>query len=243
VLPAGPAPALEMPFAMRMPFSRASAHSRQAGDEKKEDKSQETREKEKSGSDDSSGDPEHHRIPGETMLLGQPHGPDPLGDENTGEADIEYKTCTWWQTGMLMIAETISLGILSLPSVMSTVGLIPGLLLILGMGAFATYSGYVMFQFKMKYPWVKSMADAFEILFAPWGSKAKNIGKEVGGAAQVIFLIFSMASHILTWTICFNVLTEHAVCNIVWGIVALVVFWIFDLPRTLKKMSYFSVAC
>jgi amino acid permease len=53
-----------------------------------------------------------------------------------------------------MIAETISLGILSLPSVLATVGLVPGFLLIFGLGVIATYSGYVIGQFKERYPWV-----------------------------------------------------------------------------------------
>jgi amino acid permease len=54
----------------------------------------------------------------------------------------------------VMIAETISLGILSLPSVLATVGLVPGFLLIFGLGVIATYSGYVIGQFKERYPWV-----------------------------------------------------------------------------------------
>ena len=41
------------------------------------------------------------------------------------------------------------------------------------------------------------MADVGEVMLGRWG-------KEIGGAAQTIFLIFSMASHILTWTIAFN---------------------------------------
>ena len=55
-----------------------------------------------------------------------------------------------------MIAETISLGILSLPSVLATVGLVPGFLLVLGLGIIATYSGFVIGQFKEAYPWVCS---------------------------------------------------------------------------------------
>lgn len=54
----------------------------------------------------------------------------------------------------VMIAETISLGILSLPSVLATVGLVPGFLLIFGLGVIATYTGYVIGQFKQRYPWV-----------------------------------------------------------------------------------------
>jgi hypothetical protein len=225
------------------PLKWTSIKSQLGGKEGLE-KDQGMREKEINGPDDaSSNDREQGLIPGQTIVLGELSSGYPVDDENTGPKDIHYKTCKWWQTGMLMLAETISLGILSLPSVLSKVGLIPGIILLIGMGLFASYSGYVIYQFKMEYPWVKSMADSGEVMFAPLGNTAKQIGREVGGAAQTIFIAFYMASHILTWTICFDALTGHAACNVVWGIVALVVFWMFDLPRTLKKMSYFSVAC
>jgi hypothetical protein len=46
---------------------------------------------------------------------------DPLaGEEGSG---VKYKTCEWWHVGILMIAECISLGILSLPHAMATLGL------------------------------------------------------------------------------------------------------------------------
>ena len=168
---------------------------------------------------------------------------DPFADEDASvsEGDIQFRSLKWWQCSMVMIAETISLGILSLPSVLATVGLVPGFILILGLGAFASYSGYVIGQFKERYPHVHSMADAFEILCKPLGFP--RVGKEIGGAGQVGFLIFSMGSHILTWIICFNTITDHATCNIVWGVSALIVFWLFDLPRTLKNMSHWSIAC
>lgn len=48
---------------------------------------------------------------------------DPFGDESNNE--IKYRTMHWWQAGIIMIAETISLGILSLPSVLAAIGLVP----------------------------------------------------------------------------------------------------------------------
>jgi hypothetical protein len=72
-----------------------------------------------------------------------------------------------------------------------------------------------------------------------WGP----FGREFGGAAQTIFLIFVMGSHILTFTIAMNAITERATCSIVWGVVALVVLWVGTLPRTLKKVSYMSIVC
>lgn len=67
---------------------------------------------------------------------------DPFGDE--AEGDVKYKTLHWWQCSLIMIAETISLGILSLPSVLAAIGMIGGAILIIGLGIIATYSGYVI---------------------------------------------------------------------------------------------------
>jgi hypothetical protein len=170
-----------------------------------------------------------------------PRDPFAADEASVTEGDIEFRSLKWWQCSMVMIAETISLGILSLPKVLATVGLIPGFILILGLGAFASYSGYVIGQFKQRYPHVHSMADAFEILCKPLG--CPRVGREIGGAGQVGFLIFSMGSHILTWVICFNTITGNATCSIVWGVIALVIFWLCDLPRTLKNMSHMSIFC
>ena len=37
---------------------------------------------------------------------------------------VHYKTLTWWQAGVLMIAECISLGILALPQAMAELGIL-----------------------------------------------------------------------------------------------------------------------
>ena len=51
---------------------------------------------------------------------------DPL-DENLlqGQDHVHYETLNWFHCGVLMIAECISLGILSLPAAMAKLGLIP----------------------------------------------------------------------------------------------------------------------
>lgn len=152
-----------------------------------------------------------------------------------------------------MIAENISLGILSLPAVLSTVGTIGGVVALLGLGIFSTYSGYVLWQFRMKYPQVcligvvnrkpgltlcqcASMGDVGEVLLG-------RFGREFFGAAYVIYCVFCMASHLLTFTIAMNVITGHGTCTIVFGIVGLVVFALLTIPRTLKGVSFLSIIC
>ncbi|KAJ5125027.1 uncharacterized protein N7515_008852 [Penicillium bovifimosum] len=166
------------------------------------------------------------------------HCEEPFGNEE--HAETKYRTLLWWQCGMIMIAETISLGILSLPSAVAVLGLVPAVILIVGLGGVATYTGYVIGQFKLRYPQVHSMGDAGEVLFRPLG--IPRFGREFLGTAQLLFLIFIMGSHILTFTVMMNTLTDHGTCSIVFGIVGLIVSFVFALPRTLRKVSWFSFA-
>ena len=65
------------------------------------------------------------------------------------------------------------------------------------LGTLATATGYVLGQFKLRYPHVHNMADAGELIAGP-------LGREVLGAAQIIFMVFVCASHVLTGLIAFD---------------------------------------
>jgi amino acid permease len=133
------------------------------------------------------------------------------------------------------------LGILSLPSVLATLGLVPGVVLILVLSALSTYSGLMLGEFHKKYPFVQNFGDAVEVVGNSIGMG--QLFQEIFGWAQVIFQVFVMGSHLLTWTICLNTLTGGTVCTIVWAVVGLGVFWALNLPRTLKYTSWMSMAC
>ncbi|CEJ61180.1 hypothetical protein PMG11_09719 [Penicillium brasilianum] len=156
---------------------------------------------------------------------------DPFGNEEAGE--VKYRVMKWWQAGMLMVAENISLGILSLPSAVATLGIVPAFLIILGLSAISWYTGLVMGEFKLRYPHVHSMGDAGEMLMGPFG-------RELCYWGQLLFIIFLMASHILTFTVLFNTITNHGTCTIVFGVIGLVVSCICALPRTTDKVFIMS---
>lgn len=110
------------------------------------------------------------------------------------------------------------------------------IIILIFLGSLATYTGYVIGQMKWKYPHISTMADAGEVLGGKWG-------REILGVAQTIFLIFVMASHLLTFTVAMNTITGHGTCSIVFGIVGMIVSFICSLPRTLVKMSWLSLVC
>ncbi|KAJ5092448.1 hypothetical protein NUU61_007318 [Penicillium alfredii] len=156
---------------------------------------------------------------------------DPFGDEEG--AEVKYKTMEWWQCGMFMIAESVSLGVLSLPATLAQLGLAPAIVLIIGLGLLATYTGYVIAQFRQRYPHIQNLADAGEVLLGAFG-------RELFGLGQLLFSIFIMGSHILTFSVMMNTVTEHGTCTMVFTTVGFVICMVCSLPRTMKNMTYIS---
>lgn len=162
-----------------------------------------------------------------------------------------------------MIAETVSIGVLSLPAAVSAIGMAPyvqltpytrslysvldtglilfsdssrAVVLIIGLGFISTYSGYVIGQFRQRYPFIHSMADAGDILMG-------RIGREVLEIGQLLFFLFATGSHLLTFTVMMNTLTEHGTCSIVFGVVGLILSFLLSLPRTMKNVSWLAMTC
>ena len=70
-----------------------------------------------------------------------------------------------------------------------------------------------------------------------------RFGRELFGLGQILFSIFIMGSHIVTFTVMMNTITEHGTCSIVFSIVGMVICLVLSLPRTIKNMTYISIAC
>ncbi|CAI7655509.1 hypothetical protein PCG10_000896 [Penicillium crustosum] len=160
-----------------------------------------------------------------------PQYQDAFGNEEG--AEVKYKTMKWWQTGMFMIAESVSLGVLSLPKTLAQLGLAPAIVLIIGLGLLATYTGYTIHQFRARYPHIQNLADAGEVLFGAFG-------RELFGLGQLLFSIFIMGSHILTFSVMMNTVTEHGTCTMVFTAVGFLICFVCSLPRTMKNMTYIS---
>ncbi|KAJ5975281.1 Amino acid transporter transmembrane [Penicillium waksmanii] len=146
---------------------------------------------------------------------------DAFGNEEN--AEIKYKTLKWWQCGLLMICESVSLGVLSLPSAMAILGIVPGVILIIGLGLLATYTGYNIGLFRERYPHIQNLGDAGEILLG-------KFGRELFGTGQFLFCLFIMGSHILTFRIMMNTVTNHATCSILFSIIGMVISIVLCLP-------------
>ncbi|KAK3633143.1 hypothetical protein LTR56_015919 [Elasticomyces elasticus] len=145
----------------------------------------------------------------------------------------QYRVLGRWKAGFVFIHTEVGIGILSLPSVLKTLGLIPGLIAILGIGLLATYTAYVYLQFWRKHRHIDNVVDALRVL----GGKPLAI---VGGVALIINLSFACASSVLTMSIALNTLTGHSMCTVAFVGFAALVCYILCMPRSMNFVSYFS---
>lgn len=135
-----------------------------------------------------------------------------------------------------MLAENVSLGILALPQALAILGLVPGLLCIFFLGVIATYTGWIIGEFRLAYPRMQSFADCGMLIAGP-------IGRGIMAVAQVLILIFIMGAHVLSSAIALNAITGHATCTIVFTVAGLLMCFVLGLPRTFKNVSYLSIFC
>ena len=90
----------------------------------------------------------------------------------------------------------IGLGVLSIPQVFDTLGLIPGLICLLAIAGITTWSDWVIGVFKKNHLEVYSIADAGYIMFG-------RVGRDVLGTTYCLCKS-SMVRTVICWLICYK---------------------------------------
>ncbi|KAK4213471.1 transmembrane amino acid transporter protein-domain-containing protein [Rhypophila decipiens] len=184
----------------------------------------------------------------ETVVVGAHQGPrPPLHIESPdcpGSTDIEkqrtreialqghqkFHRLGWKRLTIVLIVTAIALGSLSLPGAYATLGMVPGVILTIGLGMVAMYTSYVVGQMKIKYPQIAHFADVGKLMFG-------RTGYEILGVMFSLQLIFTTGSHVLTGKIMFNTLTEGGACSIVFGVVSAVILFALAIPPSFAEMA------
>ena len=159
----------------------------------------------------------------------------------------------WLGSVALMMKTQIGLGVLSIPAVFNSLGMIPGIICLLAIAIITTWSDYMVGAFKLKHPEVYGIDDVGQLLFG-------RIGKEVMGVAYVLCeyipcayallqtavltwyqdWIFVAGSGMLSISIALNALSLHGACTAVFVAVAAVIGFIFCSIQTLGRITWLA---
>lgn len=84
-----------------------------------------------------------------------------------------------WGTAVLMMKTQIGLGVLSIPAVLDTLGMVPGIIVLLAIAIITTWSDYMVGVFKLRHRSVYGIDDVGQLLFG-------RVGREVFGIVFVL---------------------------------------------------------
>ncbi|KAJ4300708.1 hypothetical protein N0V90_002796 [Kalmusia sp. IMI 367209] len=147
-----------------------------------------------------------------------------------------YQTLGRWRACVILITIEVGIGVLSLPSALETLGLIPGIIAIFGFGGLTTYCGYIMLQFYRKYPVVTNLVDCALYI----GGKPFEYFL---GVAFIFNLVLICASANITMSVALNTLSNHALCTVAFMAFPHVACWLLCLPRKLTFAAAMSWIC
>ncbi|KAM5354735.1 hypothetical protein ACJ41O_001382 [Fusarium nematophilum] len=146
------------------------------------------------------------------------------------EGGPNYRAVGWVGTVALMMKTQVGLGVLSIPTVFDSLGLIPGIIVLIVIAAITTWSGYIVGTFKLRHPEVYGIDDAGALMFG-------RAGREVFGIAFCLFWIFVAGAGMLGISISFNAMSTHGACTAIFVAVAAIIGFSLSSIRTLGKIS------
>ncbi|KAI8716864.1 Aa-trans domain-containing protein [Fusarium sp. LHS14.1] len=147
------------------------------------------------------------------------------------EEGPNYRDVGWLGTVALMMKTQFGLGVLSIPDVLNTLGLIPGVICICTISGITTWSNYMIGCFKLKHRDVYGIDDAGGLMFGP-------IGREFFAVGICIYWIFCAGSGMVSSSIGLNAISEHGACTALFVAVAAIVSFGLASIRTLGKITW-----
>lgn len=127
----------------------------------------------------------------------------------------QYRTVSWYKSFALMFKILFSVGVLSIPSVFSYVGALPGALLLIGWGAFNAYSAFLLGAFRLRHSGIHGMQDMAYIVGGVWY-------RELVGVLFIIGYDLVAGSGYIGVATALNTLSDHGACTVWFSFVAFV---------------------
>lgn len=151
-----------------------------------------------------------------------------LRKEREGEA--KFHRLSWPRMTICLIVEAIALGSLSQPKTFSQLGMVPAVILTLGIGVLATAASLYLGEVCIRYPGVKHFDNIGQLL-------GGRIGREIVAVCFVLQLFLVTASHVLTGTELWNALSNTHVCAVVFGVVSAILLFLLAIPPSFHDFA------
>ncbi|GAA5854748.1 hypothetical protein JCM8547_004056 [Rhodosporidiobolus lusitaniae] len=156
---------------------------------------------------------------------------DEVFGEQGGAETVNYRTVGWISTAVIMIKSQIGIGVLSLPYAFHTLGLVPGILVLLSLFFMTLWCDYYTGVFKEKHPSVYSLSDAGRLMFG-------KFGEEFVGVMYWISCVTGTSSALITLSTALNAISVHGTCTAVFVVVSAVAIYPVASFRRLETIKW-----
>jgi amino acid permease len=151
---------------------------------------------------------------------------------------------------VIMVKTMLGLGVLSIPSVFDTLGMIPGIICLLAVAAITTWSSVQIQHFKINHPSVYGVDDAGQMIVGRIGREVLYVAFILGEQPLLLTLfldadvfqawIMVAGSGMISTSIALNAVSEHGTCSAVFTAVAAILTFMLASIRTLNKLSWLA---
>ncbi|KAH6972677.1 transmembrane amino acid transporter protein-domain-containing protein [Ilyonectria destructans] len=158
-------------------------------------------------------------------------------DNGFGGAEGQnFRTMGRWDTVSVLLTNQVGLGVLSLPSVLKVLGIVPGVLAIISIGCLSWYTAFELIQFYRRHQHVLNIADMARVV----GGQKFALVAGIGLLIQVIMTATSVA---IALSVAFGVLSSHSVSTSGFMAIGCLCCWVLCVPRTAKFVSWTGIPC
>ena len=147
-----------------------------------------------------------------------------------------------------MLKTQIGLGVLTIPQVFESLGLIPGIICVVLIGSMITWANYIVGAFKLRHPAVYGIEDIGKLFLGRFGYEffgwlfalcKCNCGISKWLLIEEDWVCTASASFIGLST-CFNAISSHGACTAIFVAVAAIIGFIFGSIQTLGRISWLA---
>ncbi|BEI85708.1 hypothetical protein CcaverHIS002_0511090 [Cutaneotrichosporon cavernicola] len=139
-----------------------------------------------------------------------------------GEDGPNYRGLGWVRTSIIMIKVQFGLGVLVMPSILHTLGMVPGVIVLIALGLLTSWTDCL-----------HSLADVGMLMFG-------KVGREILFVMYWLYLIFVAAAGLLGASTALNALSDHALCTAIFVFICAIIVGAIASIQTLDKISWFT---
>ncbi|PHH82134.1 hypothetical protein CDD82_6892 [Ophiocordyceps australis] len=156
-----------------------------------------------------------------------PPGSSSNNNNNNNSSSSRLGTLSRWETILVLITNQVGMGLLSLPKILQTLGMVPGVVALMAVGGITFYTALELLRFWRVHRQCVSVVDMARVVGGP-------VLEGIVGVGLVVKVAMTCASATVSIAVALNTVSGHGLCTVGFAGCGVLACWALCLPRTMK---------